>query len=84
MSVSPQVIKNEITSENIRRRSKNDGDPDDDTLQEGHMCPACIESTVVMVAVAGSAGGILALCIGKFRKFFRASDLRLFQKTKEK
>ena len=84
MSVSTQVIKNEITSENIRRRSKNDGDTDDDTLQEGHMCPACIESTVVRVAGAGSAGGILALRLGKFRRFFRASDLRLFQKTKEK
>ena len=48
------------------------------------MCPACIASTAVMVAGAGSTGGILALCIGKFRKFFRASGLGLFQKTKEK
>jgi hypothetical protein len=37
-----------------------------------------------MVAGAGSMGGILALCIGKFRKFFRASFVGLFQKTKEK
>jgi hypothetical protein len=48
------------------------------------MCPACIASTTVMVAGAGSTGGILALCIGKFRKFFRASSLGLCQKTKEK
>jgi hypothetical protein len=48
------------------------------------MCPACIESTALMVAGAGSAGGVLAVCIGKFRKFFRASGLGLFQKTKEK
>jgi hypothetical protein len=52
--------------------------------EEGHMCPACIASTAVMVAGAGSTGGILALCIGKFRKFFRANRLGLFQKTKEK
>jgi len=48
------------------------------------MCPACIETTVVIVAGAGSAGGILAVCIGKLRKLFRASGLCLFQKTKEK
>ncbi len=48
------------------------------------MCPACIASTAVMVAGAGSTGGILAVCIGKFRKFFRVSGLGLFQKTKEK
>jgi len=47
------------------------------------MCPACIASAAVMVAGAGS-GGILAMCIGKFRKFFRTSGLSLFQKTKEK
>jgi hypothetical protein len=48
------------------------------------MCPACIASTVVMVAGAGSTGGILAVCIGKFRRFFRANRLGLFQKRKEK
>jgi len=48
------------------------------------MCPACIASTAVMVAAAGSTGGILAVCIGKFRKLFRANRLGLFQKTKEK
>jgi hypothetical protein len=48
------------------------------------MCPACIASTAVMVAGAGSTGGILAVCISKFRKLFRANDLGLFQKRKEK
>ena len=48
------------------------------------MCPACIASTAVMVAGAGSTGGILAVCIGKFRKVFRAKWSRSFQKTKEK
>ena len=33
------------------------------------MCPACIASTAVMVAGAGSTGGILAVCVGKFRRF---------------
>jgi hypothetical protein len=33
---------------------------------------------------SGIDGGILAVCIGKFRKVFKASGLRLFQKTKEK
>jgi hypothetical protein len=48
------------------------------------MCPACIASAAVMAAGAGSTGGILALCIGKFRNFFRANGLGLFQKIKEK
>ena len=47
------------------------------------MCPACIESTALIVAGAASSGGILAVCIGKFRKFVKASGLGLFQK-KEK
>jgi hypothetical protein len=47
------------------------------------MCPACIASAAVMAAGAGSTGGILA-CVGKFRKFFRANGLGLFQKIKEK
>jgi hypothetical protein len=37
-----------------------------------------------MVAGAGSTGGILAGCIGKFIKFVRANRLGLFQKTNEK
>jgi hypothetical protein len=48
------------------------------------MCPACIANAAVMIAGAGSTGGILALCIGKIKKVFRASGLGLFQKTKEK
>ena len=48
------------------------------------MCPVCIASTAVMVAGAGSTGGILALCIGRFRKLFRANRIGLFQKQKEK
>jgi hypothetical protein len=34
------------------------------------MCPLCIASTAVVVAGAGSTGGMLALWIAKFRKFF--------------
>ena len=48
------------------------------------MCPVCIASTAMMVAGAGSTGGILAVCIGRFRRFFKASGLSLFQKGKEK
>jgi hypothetical protein len=48
------------------------------------MCPACIASTAAMVAGAGSTEGILAVCIGRFRKFLRANRLGLFQTTKEK
>jgi len=48
------------------------------------MCPACIASTAVMVAGAGSTGGILAVCIRKFRKIVSANRLNLFQKIKEK
>lgn len=48
------------------------------------MCPACIASTVVMVAGAGSTGGVVALCIGKFRNLFRADRAGLLQNTKEK
>ena len=48
------------------------------------MCPVCIASTAVMVAGAGSTGGILAVCIGKLRKFFRANRLGTFQNRKEK
>jgi hypothetical protein len=48
------------------------------------MCPACIAGTAVMVAGAGTTGGILAVCIGKFRRFFRANRLAVFQKAKEK
>jgi hypothetical protein len=48
------------------------------------MCPVCIASAAMMAAGVGSTGGILAVCIGKFRKFFKANGLGLFQKIKEK
>jgi hypothetical protein len=48
------------------------------------MCPVCIASAAVIAAGAGSTGGILAVCIGKFRNFFRTNGLGLFQKIKEK
>jgi hypothetical protein len=47
------------------------------------MCPVCIASAAAMAAGAGSTGGILAMCIVKFRKFFKMSGFGLFQKTKE-
>ena len=47
------------------------------------MCPVCIASTAVMVAGAGSTGGILAVCIARFRRFFKANPLSSFQKPKE-
>jgi hypothetical protein len=48
------------------------------------MCPACIANTAVMVAGAGPTGGILAVCIGRCRNFFRANRLGSFAKPKEK
>lgn len=52
--------------------------------KEEPMCPACIESTAVIVAGIGSGGGILAICLGKFRKFVTTTGLGLFQRGKEK
>jgi hypothetical protein len=48
------------------------------------MCPACIEGTALMIAGVASTGGVLAVCIGKFKNFFRAGSLALLQKPKEK
>jgi len=48
------------------------------------MCPVCIAHTAVMVAGAGSAGGILTVCFGKFKNIFKANRLGLFQRRKEK
>ena len=45
------------------------------------MCPACIENAAVMAAGVGSAGGILAVCLSKIRKVFRADGLGLFSET---
>jgi hypothetical protein len=47
------------------------------------MCPACIASVAAMVAGAGTSGGFLAVCIGKFRKLFTANRIGVLQKTKE-
>jgi len=47
------------------------------------MCPACIATTAVVLAGAGSSGGILAVFIGQVRNFFRAGDSGLLQKPKE-
>jgi len=66
-------IVNEIEGSNGPKKARGEEEP---------MCPACIASTAAMIAGAGSAGGILAVCIG--RLFFRANLLGLFQKTKEK
>jgi len=46
------------------------------------MCPVCIASTAAMVAGAGSTGGILALCIGKFRTFFKTESSRSVSENK--
>jgi hypothetical protein len=48
------------------------------------MCPVCIANTAAIVAGAGSAGGILAVCIGRFRRFFGMDRLSAFQKFQEK
>jgi hypothetical protein len=52
-------------------------------FKEGHMCPVCIANATAIIAGAGSTGGILAACVGKFRNFFRANRLNLIQKAKE-
>jgi hypothetical protein len=48
------------------------------------MCPVCIANAAAMVAGAGSTGGILAVCIGKFRRFFTTNHPGLSQKKKER
>jgi hypothetical protein len=48
------------------------------------MCPVCIANAAAVVAGAGSTGGILAVCIGRFKRFFTANRPAEFQKTKEK
>ena len=32
------------------------------------MCPACIASAAMVVAGVGSSGGVLAVCIARWRK----------------
>jgi hypothetical protein len=46
--------------------------------------PGSIASAAMMAAGAGSTGGILAVYIGKLKKFFKANGLGLFHKIKEK
>jgi hypothetical protein len=48
------------------------------------MCPACITTTAVIVAGAGSTGAILAASIGRFKQSFIAKRLSLFHEAKEK
>ena len=47
------------------------------------MCPVCIANAAAMVAGAGSTGGVLAVCIGKLKKFGTANRICLFPKTKQ-
>jgi hypothetical protein len=47
------------------------------------MCPACIATTAIVLAGTGSTGGFLAVCIAKFRKFFRVNRLGHFRKATE-
>jgi hypothetical protein len=48
------------------------------------MCPACFASTAAVIVGVGSTGGVLAICIGKFRDIFGSNHLGLFHRTKEK
>jgi hypothetical protein len=45
------------------------------------MCPVCIASSAAMIAGAGSTGGILAVCLLKFRKAFKLTRSLTFQKN---
>ena len=47
------------------------------------MCPACIASTAVLLAGAGSTGGVLAVCIAKCKKFSNRNRLIFFRKREE-
>ena len=47
------------------------------------MCPACIAGAALIVAGAGSTGGLFAARAGKLKKFFRANHLNIFHKRKE-
>jgi len=76
------TLEDVLSGREVKARSR--GGEEFSSSEEGDMCPACIANTAVMVAGAASTGGILAVCIGKLRKIFRASGLGLFQKTKEK
>lgn len=45
------------------------------------MCPACIATTAALITGAGSAGGLLAACLAKLKKFIRANRLGQLQKA---
>jgi len=45
------------------------------------MCPSCLTTTAAIVATASSTGGILAVCLTKFRTFFKSNLLGLIRKT---
>jgi hypothetical protein len=48
------------------------------------MCPACIASATMVVAGVGSSGGVLAVCIARWRKrLSKARRLSLFRTTEE-
>jgi hypothetical protein len=47
------------------------------------MCPLCIATAAVMAAGAGSTAGILAVCLGKFRRLFGVDRTDLFQKERK-
>jgi hypothetical protein len=44
------------------------------------MCPVCVANTAAMVVGAGSTGGILAVCVGRFRRLLRTNYFNLFRK----
>ena len=46
------------------------------------MCPVCMAGVAATAAGVGSTGGILAMCIVKFRKFFKVSGFGLWQKQR--
>jgi hypothetical protein len=48
------------------------------------MCPACIASTAAIIAGVGSTGGLLALCIGRFRRCLQDSRLKFLHNIQEK
>jgi hypothetical protein len=48
------------------------------------MCPVCIANAAAMVAGAGSMGGVLAVYIGKLKRFFGSNRLGLYRKAKAK
>jgi hypothetical protein len=52
--------------------------------KKADMCPTCVANAAAVVAGAGSTGGVLAVCIGKLKKFFAAASPGAFQKTKER